>query len=137
MRLKFILSVILVHLTIVVSGQNHTWIGAESGFKFIGFNVTETGTRIMTPAIPGLLKGFTAAQELKKNFLIEGGFYQNNFWNGYGFMGFGNPMWNGNETWQIPLRLKYRQAVVEEKIGVVPHLGGSLFLIRYYGSGYG
>jgi len=132
--------IILIVLTQSGFSQNKTFIGGEFAMTGDIYDIIDPCNLITTtPLITGSW-GFTAGQEINNNFLIETGLIRKYYDEGFGYniesLILGSSS-NAFITWQIPLRLKSRINLINERLFLTSTIGYHFSINTEYGYGGG
>lgn len=134
--MKLFIKALFILLPFVAIGQNKTYLGLEIGPKYEVYQYTDNGNGLYTkPAFFSPIYGLTIGQELNKTFIFETGFYLNDYGESYRIRGdIGYRTSNAILAYQIPLRLKARLNLIEDKLSIVSTIGYTLAINSDFGS---
>ncbi len=140
MKKNIIVIIILFVLTHSGFSQNKTFIGGEFAMTGDIYDIIDPCNLITTtPLITGSW-GIIIGQEINKNFIIETGLIRKYYDEGFGYniesliLGSSSNAFN---TWQIPLRLKARINLLNDKLFLTTTIGYHFSINTEYGYGGG
>ncbi|MEO0896805.1 MAG: hypothetical protein AAFY71_10430 [Bacteroidota bacterium] len=128
--------ILLTLLPIFSVSQNKTYLGIEIGPKYEIYELEEQSRDISTPPFYySPILGVTLGQDINSWLTVETGFFYNNYGESYrirGDIGFG--LSNAINAYQIPLRLKPKFRLFENRIVLSPTLGYTFAFNDEFGS---
>ena len=128
---------LLILLHFVSFGQNSTYLGIEIGPKFEVYQSIDNGNGLYTkPFFFSPLYGLTIGQEINNIFTFETGLFVNDYGESFRIEGesFGYSASNALTAYQIPLRLKARMKLLNDKLSLVTTVGYTFAINDDYGS---
>lgn len=132
--------IILIVLTQSGFSQNKTYFGGEFAMTGDIYDINDPCNLITATSLITGSWGFTIGQEINKNFLIETGLIRKYYDEGFGYnvesliLGSSSNAFN---TWQIPLRLKSRINLINERLFLTATIGYHFSINTEYGFGGG
>jgi len=141
MRTKLMnLLVVLVLTTATAYGQKSTFFGIGGALNYDVYEFTDPGNTLKETPLPAGSWGFTVCQEISDFLMLETGFVQKEYWEGYGYnvesFDIGSSA-SSYATFQIPLRLKTKINLLKDKIALNPVVGINYAVNSEYGYGLG
>lgn len=137
--MKLFVKALFILLPFFAIGQNKTYLGLEIGPKFEVYQYTDNGDGLSTkPFFHSPIYGLTIGQELSKTFIVETGFFINDYGESFRVEGdIGYRISNAILAYQIPLRLKARLNLIKDRLSLVSTIGYTLAINSDFGSSGG
>ncbi|MCF8232748.1 MAG: hypothetical protein K9J27_11220 [Bacteroidales bacterium] len=143
MRTKLMsLLVVLLLTTATTYGQRSTFFGFGGALNYDVYEFTDPGNMLRETTLPAGSWGFFIGQEISEFLMLETGFVQKEYWEGYSYnvespnLGYGGSSFI---AYQFPLRLKSKINLKKKRITLNPVIGVhySINMDYGYGLGYG
>jgi hypothetical protein len=136
--MRLLIKALLMLLPFLAIGQNKTYLGVEVGPKFEIYDYTDNGDGLYTkPFFFSPIWGVTLGQELNQTFMLETGFYVNDYGESFRIEGDWGASYSASNAilaFQVPARLKARINLLKDKLSIVPSVGFTLAINNDYES---
>lgn len=135
------LIVALLFLTVTTYGQRSTYFGFTGALNYDVYEFTDPGNTFKEIPLSGGSGGLIIGQEVSDFLILETGFMQKEYWEGYGYTAEeGSSLGTASNSYisyQIPLRLKSKINLKKNKITLYPLIGLNFSINADYGYGLG
>ena len=135
MPLKTTITSTFLLVSLALNAQNRTYLGVEVGPKFEIYEYADNGDALYTkPFLFSPIYGVTLGQEINRNFMLETGFFINDYGESYRIRGdIGWFSSSGIIAYQIPLRLKARLNLIKDRLSLISTIGYAFAINNDYG----
>jgi hypothetical protein len=139
MKIRTLIVLSLIGISQISYSQKSTFIGFEGAITSDIYEIIDPCNIIQNTPLITNSWGFTIGREIDKNFLVETGIIRKYYAEGYAFTKYPDvgSTSNAYNSWQIPVRLKAKLNLVNNKFFLTTTIGYHLGINTEYGYGGG